>query len=65
MASRSDRFINLPLMEINRESVRAHLGPDVDTSLLEGMNNNTKVIKRKDYGAHNVKYFAQKKKRAD
>jgi transposase len=53
-----DRFANM--IERYRYGILNHCDHPVHTSKLEGVNNKIKVIKRKAYGYHDLRYFSLK-----
>jgi len=57
-SSISDQFANV--LERYRDGIINHCDYPVHTGKLEGVNNKIKVIKRKAYGFHDLRYFTLK-----
>lgn len=56
------RFANK--LERHQYGIINHCKHRIHTSMLEGVNNNIKVVKRMAYGFHDLGYFALKVKQA-
>jgi transposase len=52
------RFVNM--LERHRYGILNHCDYPLHTSVLEGVNNKIKLIKRKAYGYHDIRYFSLK-----
>ena len=48
------------MLECHRYGILNHCDYPIHTSVLEGVNNKIKVIKRKAYGFHDIRYFTLK-----
>ena len=60
--SLNNRSLNafVKMLERHRYGILSHCEYPIHTSKLEGVNNKIKVIKRKAYGFHDVRYFTLK-----